>query len=70
MTQRKTGKVEPKEPKEDDYEYIPEEDEYDEGEEEGGMLDKILGICPITALLGKAVDQVRDTIEDLVSCNK
>ena len=69
MTQKKTEKVEPEE---DDYEYIPEEDEYDEEEEEeeGGMLDKILGICPITALLGKAVDQVRDTIEDLVGCNK
>lgn len=59
----------------DEYEYIP--DEYDEFEEDGGgggMLSKICGICPLTSplenMVGGAVDKLRGTIENLVSCNK
>lgn len=58
---------------EEDYEYIPEEDEFfDEEDEDTGagcaIFDKVCGICPISGVFSGIKKDIKDTVKGLMSC--
>jgi hypothetical protein len=67
------GKVEPDDEEEEEaYEILPDEEEYEEYDEEEGIMESICGICPTTAKIGGVVfgvtNKVKNMVENMLGC--